>query len=98
MGKTTSQYQDAMLGGANGGVNIASPLTDGAYDFIIVESGVTLIVLEDSAAVDLLTAKNLATVAFTADRMLNSGTGLKIKKCTFSGGLIWGYTFGSSQL
>ena len=37
------------FGGKNGGKNIASPLTDGAYDFIIVESGVTITVFEDSA-------------------------------------------------
>lgn len=98
MGKTSSQYQDAELGGANGGVNIASPLTDGAYDFIVVEAGVTLTVFEDTAAVSRMTPKNLAGVVFTNDRILNSGTGLKIKKLTFSGGLIWGYTFGSSQL
>jgi len=96
--KTSSQYSDAMLGGSNGGVNIASPLTDGAYDFIIVESGVTITVFEDSAAVSRMTPKNLADVAFTSERILNSGTGKKIKKLTFSGGLIWGYTFGSSQL
>ena len=58
------------FGGKNGGKNIASPLTDGAYDFIIVESGVTITVFEDSAATNLLTAKNLSGVAFTADRLL----------------------------
>ena len=76
----------------NGGKNIASPLTDGAYDFIIVESGVTITVFEDPAATDLLTAKNLSGVVFASERLLNSGTGKKIKKLTFSGGLIWGYT------
>ena len=80
------------FGGKNGGKNIASPLTDGAYDFIIVESGVTITVFEDSAATNLLTAKNLSGVAFTSERLLSSGTGKTIKKLTFSGGLIWGYT------
>ena len=47
---------------------------------------------EDSAATDLLTAKNLSGVVFASERLLSSGTGKKIKKLTFSGGLIWGYT------
>jgi hypothetical protein len=98
MAKTHSQFFDAMLGGGNGGVNIASPCADGAYDFIMVESGVTLTVLEDSAGTDLLTAKNLAAVAFTSSIILNAGTGLKIKKLTFSGGLVWGYTFSGKQI
>ena len=96
--KTSNQYYDAMLGGKNGGVNIASPCVAGAYDFIIVEKGVTITVFEDSAAANLLTVKNLGGVAFASERILNSGTGLNIKNLTFSGGLIWGYTFGNSQL
>ena len=80
------------FGGKNGGKNIASPLTDGAYDFIIVEPGVTITVFEDSAATNLLTAKNLSGVPFASERLLSSGTGKTIKKLTFSGGLIWGYT------
>ena len=65
-----------------------SPLTDGAYDFIIVEPGVTITVFEDSAATNLLTAKNLSGVPFASERLLSSGTGKTIKKLTFSGGLI----------
>jgi hypothetical protein len=87
-----------MFGGKNGGVNIASPLTTGAYDFIIVEDGVTFTVMEDNAAVDLLTAKNLSGVAFVNERILSAGTGKTIKKLTFSGGLVWGYTLESSTI
>jgi hypothetical protein len=42
-------YLHGMFGGKDGGINIASPLTDGAYDFIIVESGVTFTVMADAA-------------------------------------------------
>jgi hypothetical protein len=55
-----SQFLHGMLGGKNGGVNIASGVTTGDYDFIIVESGVTFTVLADNTAtpVNLLTGKN----------------------------------------
>lgn len=90
---TNIQFLHAMFGGANGGVNISSPLTTGAYDFIIAESGVTFTVMEDDSATDLLTAKNLSAVALTSERILSAGTGHTVKKLTFSGGLVWGYTF-----
>jgi hypothetical protein len=192
------KFLHGMYGGKNGGVNIASPCTTGDYDFIIVESGVTLTVLADAAvarvdvihlggtkgtatilnyavsrtltvvetstltaqlatfvstnaaaylaagsvltssgtdliftanvagttftgsttftnltgnltggvelkvanhtAVNLLAAKNLGSVAFTADRILSAGTGYKVKTLTFSGGLVWGYTLETSTL
>jgi hypothetical protein len=86
-----------MLGGKNGGVNVVSTVANAAYDYIIVESGVTLSVFEDSAGGNLLTGKNLTGVAFTADRILSAGTGLTIKKLTFAGGLVWGYTLEKSK-
>ena len=92
------QVLQAMLGGANGGVNIASPLTTGTYDYIIAETGVTFTVMEDNAAVDLLTAKNLSGVALTETRILGAGSGKKVKKLTFSGGLVWGYTIASGTV
>ena len=96
---TNIQFLHAMFGGGNGGVNIASPLTAGTYDYIIAESGVTFTVMEDNAAVNLLTSKNLSSVTFTNDRILSAGTGKTIKKLTFSGGLVWGYTLaGQSEL
>lgn len=91
-------FLHSLFGGKNGGVNIASPLVDGTYDFIIAESGVTFTVMEDNAAVNLLTAKNLTGVALTADRVLSAGTGKTIKKLTFSGGLVWGYTLERSTI
>jgi len=91
-------FLQAMFGGKNGGVNIASPLTTGAYDYIIAESGVTFTVMEDNAATNLLTAKNLTGVALTADRILSAGTGKTVKKLTFSGGLVWGYTLETSTI
>jgi hypothetical protein len=87
-----------MFGGKDGGINISSPLTTGTYDFIIAESGVTFTVMEDNAAVDLLTAKNLSGVALTNERILSAGTGKTIKKLTFSGGLVWGYTLENSTI
>ncbi len=42
-------YLHGMFGGKDGGICITSPLTDGAYDFIIVESGVTFTVMADAA-------------------------------------------------
>jgi hypothetical protein len=92
------QVLQAMLGGANGGVNIASPLTTGAYDYIIAETGVTFTVMEDNAAVNLLTAKNLTGVALTETRILGAGTGKTVKKLTFSGGFVWGYTIESGTV
>jgi hypothetical protein len=46
----------------------------------------------NKAAVNLLTTKNLGSVAFASERILSAGTGNKIKTLTFSGGLVWGYT------
>jgi hypothetical protein len=189
-------FLHGMFGGKNGGVNISSPCTTGDYDFIIVESGVTLTVLADAAiarvdkillrgdrgtatvvcgavsrtltfatsltasaaafvtanaaayladgilltssgstliftanvagttfsasasitnltyelagevnhsvanhtAVNLLTGKNLGSVAFTFERILSAGTNYKIKTLTFSGGLVWGYTLETSTI
>jgi hypothetical protein len=83
---------DLMTGGTNGGVRLSSPVTTGVYDLIIVEAGVTFTVLENDAATDLLTAKNLGSFAFTAERILSAGLGHTIKKLTYSGGSVWGYT------
>ena len=95
---TNIKFLHGMFGGKDGGINIASPLTTGTYDFIIAESGVTFTVMEDNAAVDLLTAKNLSGVALTNERILSAGTGKTIKKLTFSGGLVWGYTLENSTI
>jgi hypothetical protein len=87
-----------MFGGKNGGVNISSPLVDGVYDFIIVEQGVTFTVMEDDEANNLLTTKNLSAVEFASERLLSAGTGNTIKKLTFTGGLVWGYTLETSTI
>jgi hypothetical protein len=93
-------FLQAFIGGKNGGVNIASPCTTGAYDYIVVESGVTFTVLADNTAtpVNLLTGKNLTGVAFTSNTILSAGTGKKVKTLTFSGGLVWGYTLETSTI
>lgn len=96
--KTLNQYAHAMLGGGNGGVNVASGVDSAAYAFIIVEAGVTLTVFEDNDGTNLLTGKNLTGVEFTNDRILAASEGHTIKKLTFSGGLVWGYTFGTSNV
>jgi hypothetical protein len=91
-------FLQAMFGGKNGGVNIASGTDDATYNYIIAESGVTFTVLTDDEDTDLLTAKNLSAVALTAERILSAGTGHTIKALTFSGGLVWGYTFETSTI
>lgn len=95
---TTDQILHSMIGGKNGGVNIASGVTNAAYDYIIAESGVTFTVMENEAAADLLTAKNLTGVALASERILGAGEGHTFKKLTFTGGLVWGYTFPSSTI
>jgi hypothetical protein len=90
------KFSQAMFGGANGGVNIASGTTTGVYDFIIVESGVTFTVLTDNLNANLVTGKNLTAVAFASERILSAGTGKTIKALTFTGGLVWGYTLETS--
>ena len=80
-----------MVGGTQGGVLLATGLTGGDYNMIIVEAGTTLSVLENEAATNLLTAKNLASFAFTAERILSAGLGHTIKKVSYSGGAVWGY-------
>ena len=82
---------DLMVGGSQGGILLATGLTTGAYNMIIVEAGTTLSVLEDEAATNLLTAKNLTSFAFTAERVLSAGLGHTIKKVSFTGGAVWGY-------
>jgi hypothetical protein len=81
-----------MTGGSNGGVRISSPCTTGAYDIIVVEKDVILTVLEDELATDVLAAKNLSGFTFTAVTILSAGIGHTVKKLTFSGGSIFGYT------
>ena len=87
-----NELMDLMLGGADGGVRLTTGLTNGAYSLIIVEAGVTLSVLENEAATNLLTAKNLGSFAFTAERIISAGRGHTIKKVSFTGGSVWGYT------
>ena len=81
-----------MTGGSDGGVRLSTGLVTGAYNMIIVEAGVTLSVLKDEADTNLLTAKNLGSFAFTAERVLTAGEGHTIKKVSFTGGEVWGYT------
>jgi hypothetical protein len=82
---------DFMVGGKEGGVLLTTGLTGGTYVGIVVEAGTTLSVLEDELATNLLTAKNLGSFAFTAERLLTAGLGHTIKKVSFSGGAVWGY-------
>jgi hypothetical protein len=82
---------DLMVGGTQGGVLLTTGLTGGDYNAIIVEAGTTLSVLENEAATNLLTAKNLGSFAFTAERFLTAGLGHTIKKISFTGGAVWGY-------
>ena len=82
---------DLMVGGSQGGILLATGLTTGAYNMIIVEAGTTLSVLENEAGTDLLAAKNLGSFAFTAERVLSAGLGHTIKKVSFTGGAVWGY-------
>ena len=98
MSYTNTQLLHAALGGGNGGINIASGVDTAAYDYIIVESGVTLTVLKDDDDNNLLTSKNISGVAFTAERLLGAGEGHTFKKLTFTGGLVWGYTFPTKQI
>jgi hypothetical protein len=91
-------YLQSYIGGKNGGINITSGVATATYNYIIVESGVTFTVLEDNLANDLLTDKNLIGLAFVSERLLSAGTGKTIKKLTFTGGLVWGYTIETSIL
>lgn len=86
-----NELMDLMVGGSDGGVRLTTGLTSGAYSLIIVEVGVTLSTLEDESATNLLTAKNLGSFAFTAERILSAGRGHTIKKVSFTGGEVWGY-------
>lgn len=97
--RTANQYLNGMLGGGNGGVYVASPLTTGVFDFIIVTDGVTFTVMEDDAATDLLAAKALATIALSgSDKILSAGSDHTIKKLTYSGGQVYGYTFDDTSV
>ena len=87
-----NQILNLMIGGSNGGVRISSPLTTGTYDYIIVEAGVIFTVFEDEAATNVLTAKNLGSYTFTFVTILSAGIGHTIKKLTFTGGSVFGYT------
>ena len=87
-----NEYFNLMTGGSDGGVLLVSPETTGAYDIIIIEKSAILTVLEDDAATDLLAAKNLGGFTFTSERLLSAGEGHTIKKVTFTGAAIWGYT------
>jgi hypothetical protein len=87
-----NQIMGLEVGGADGGVRLSTGVTTGTYTLIIVETGVTLSVLENEAGTNLLTAKNLGSFAFTAERILTAGIGHTIKKISFTGGEVWGYT------
>jgi hypothetical protein len=98
MAKTESQYQDAMLGGSDGGKYYATGTTNAAVDFIDVSDGTLFTVLTDDLDANLLTGKNLTGITFVGARILNAGVGRKFKAISYSAGQVFGYKYGSSQL
>lgn len=95
---TATELLQAMLGGKNGGVLVTSGVTTAAYDFMIVDAGVTFTVLTNELNTDLVAAKNISGHAFTNNMFIGAGVGHTFKAITFSGGDVWGYTLGGLQI
>ena len=89
----------AITGGdlADGTIHITA-ITMEEYDYIIAEAGVVFTELKDEAGTDLLVLKDLAGITMGGDRLFTAGTDHKIRNMTYSGGNVFGYNFGSSQL
>ena len=88
----------AVTGGSlsNGTIHVTAIMME-SFDVILVGTGVTFTVLEDTDGTDLLASKAFAGIAMTDQVMLQSGTGKKIRNMTYSGGNVFGYNFDSSQ-
>ena len=87
-----NEYLDLMIGGKDGGVRLSTGVTDGVYDLLIVEAGVTFSVLGNEGGTNLLTSKNLGSYEFTSERILSAGRGHTFKTISFTGGDVWAYT------
>ena len=89
----------AVTGGdlADGTIHVTAIIME-EFDYIIAEAGVIFTELKDEAGTDLLAAKELAGVTMGGDRLFTAGVGHKVRNMTYTGGNVFGYNFGSSQL
>jgi hypothetical protein len=88
----------AIVGGSlTGGQIHITAITMDEFDFIVACTGVTFTVLQNELGTDLLTLKNLGSVAMTSDTIFNAGTGHKIRNMTYTGGNVFGYNFDTAS-